>query len=190
MTGKNTVTKVQEGNSLFCVRAFGNDDLAALLSLTAKDALVGMRNVRISAVNSLFNKNSLVCAYRQENINLAHIAISDTRIVACNTAMGNLTVYDSNGDELFTLGSGKLQRPWGVILLGDYSVLVTDTDTGMLYKYKLEAGAKPMWVCQNLQSPTGICVDADENIYVASNAGRRIYLVSPEGEYGTYTCIY
>ena len=60
---------------------------------------------------------------------------------------------------------------------------MTDVRTGMLYKYRLEADAEPVWVIQDLISPTGICVDANGNILVASNKAERIYVVSSEGEY-------
>ena len=182
MTGQETNKVLPVGNSLFCFRTFGNGDLAVLTVLQGKDK--GLRNVRISSMESLFNKKALACTFPQDNLHLCHIAVTDNCIAACNSGSGkgNVTLYNANGDELFTIGAGQLQHPWGVFLLGEESVLVTETTSGRLYKYKLEADAKPVWVCENLQSPTGICLDAEGNIIVASNSGARIYVVSPEGK--------
>ena len=103
--------------------------------------------------------------YKQENNSFAHIAVTDSHIAVSNTSLSNLKVYNASGDELFTIGEGQLQRPLGVFLLREGSVLVTDVRTGMLYKYRLEADTEPVWVCQDLISPTGICVDANGNYY-------------------------
>ena len=183
MTGGKTFVKIPEENTLHCVRAFGYGDLALLTAANEKGIQVARRSVRISSLKVLFNKSSVVTSYKQENTTLAHIAVTDSHIAVCNTGLGNLKVYNASGDELFTIGEGTLQRPWGISLLRKGSVLVTDARTGMLYKYRLESDAKPVWVCRDLQSPTGICVDANGNILVASNEAKRIYVVSPEGEY-------
>lgn len=152
------------GNALYCARVFGCGDVAAMFSLTAKDILIGARNVRISAMDSLFNSSSNICSFGQENVYLSHMAVTDTHIAVCNTGLGNVTVYNACGDEMFPIGAGQLERPWGVFILNEGYVLVTDQRTGRLYKYRLEADAQPTWVCDNLTWPTGICVDAGGNI--------------------------
>ena len=133
-------------------------------------------------MESLFNRKALACSFTQEEFKLAHMAVTDTHIAVCNYGKGNVTLYNTSGNEVYAIGAGQLERPWGVFLLGGESVLVTDSINGRLFKYKLEADAKPMWFCERLQSPTGICVDAEGNIFVASNSGARIYVVSPEGK--------
>ena len=105
------------------------------------------RSVRISALKALFNKSSVVSRYKEENNSLAHIAVADSHIAVCSVILGNLKVYDVNGEELFAIGRGRFQHPWGVLLLREGSVLVTDLNRGVIYKYGLEADTKQMWVC-------------------------------------------
>ena len=180
VTGEETNRAIPEGNALQCVRALGNGELAVLTSPHGKDK--GVRNIRISPIKSLFKMKALACLFTQDDNHLTHIAVTDTHIAVCNSGKGNVTIYNANGDELFTVGAGQLPRPWGVFLLGEEFVLVTEKTNGRLYKYRLEADAKPVWVCKNLESPTGICLDAEGNIFVASNSGARVYMVSPEGK--------
>ena len=179
VTGEEYHKAIPEGNTLHCVRALGNGELAVLTALWGKEK--GIRNVRMSPIESLFDRRALVFPFPQDNANLAHIAVTDSHIAVSNSGKGNLILYNADGDEMYAIGAGQLKRPWGVFLFGEEFVLVTETTNGRLYKYRLEADAKPVWVCENLKSPTGICVDAEGNIFVASGGGACIYVVSPEG---------
>ena len=180
VTGRETYEALPVRNTLVCIRSLGNGELAVLTALRGKEK--GVRNVRMSPIESLFDRRALVFPFTQDNNHLAHIAVSDSHIAVSNSGKGNLILYNADGDEMYAIGAGQLKRPWGVFLLGEEFVLVTETTNGRLYKSRLEADAKPVWVCENLQSPTGICVDAEGNIFVASNAGACIYVVSPEGK--------
>lgn len=124
----------------------------------------------------------MVCTFGQANNNLSHLAVSDTSFAVCDSGRGCVAVYDMNGRQRFTFGTGLLKHPWGILLHEDGSALVTDITTGCLYKFKMEADAKPIWICQNLTIPTGICENANGHIFVSSNRAYRIYSISAEGK--------
>ena len=189
VTGEETNRAIPKENVFNCVRALDSGELAVLTALCGK--VKGVRNIRISPIESLFNRSSLVFSFTQDNNYLTHIAVSDSHIAVSNYGKSNLILYSADGDEMYAIGAGQLKRPWGVFLIGEEFVLVTETTNGRLHKYRLEADAKPVWVCENLQSPTGICVDAEGNIFVASGGGACIYVVSPEGNknIAKYRCI-
>ena len=157
------------------VESFGRFAVAALCKTD------GNMEVRLSCLDSLHLKDAIICEYDQDNKSLAHMAVSETHVAYADKQGKQVRVYNWDGFQLLTLGSGKLKHPWGVLLQKN-SVLVSDSDVGCLYKYRLEADSEPEWVCDGLENPSGICDDKDGYIYVASNSKGAIYLISPQGD--------
>ena len=177
-TGKQDRTYIK--GSVHCVRSVRNCDVALLLDNVNND-----REVRVSFDrSSLGSSTTTLCEVEQKTNNLSHISVSDQHVAVCDNKAKGVIIFGLDGTRIMSVGLGELTRPWGVSLLDDLTVLVTDysTNNGSLYKYRLEPDRKPAWQCKNLVSPTGICVDRDGYIYVASNAGKRIYLISPQGK--------
>ena len=177
-TGKQDRTYIK--GSVQCVRSVGNCDVALLIDNDNDD-----REVKVSFDrSSLGSSTTTLCEVEQKTNNLSHISVSDQHIAVCDNKAKGVIIFGVDGTRIMSVGLGELTRPWGVSLLDDLTVLVTDysTNNGSLYKYRLEPDRKPAWQCKNLVSPTGICVDRDGYIYVASNAGKRIYLISPQGK--------
>ena len=156
------------------VESFGRFAVAALCKTDGK------LEIRLSCLDSLHLEDAIICEYDQDNLYLAHMALSETHVASADKQGKQVRVYNWNGFQLLTLGSGKLKRPWGVLLQKN-SVFVSDSDVGCLYKYRLEEDSEPEWVCDGLKSPTGICQDKNGYIYVASNIKSAIYLISPQG---------
>ena len=176
-TGKQDRTYIK--GSVHCVRSVRNCDVALLLDNVNND-----REVRVSFDrSSLGSSTTTLCEVEQKTNNLSHISVSDQHIAVCDRKAKEVIIFGVDGTRILTVGSGKLKSPWGVLLLDDLTVLITNWENNdSLYKYRLEPDSKPVWQCKNLVSPTGICVDRDGYIYVASNAGKRIYLISPQGK--------
>ena len=54
-----------------------------------------------------------------------------------------------------------------------------------LHLYLLFSGnSEPVWVCRDLESPTGVSTDFTGLIYVASFSGKKIYVLSHDGKQG------
>ena len=52
-----------------------------------------------------------------------------------------------------------------------------------LHLYLLFSGnSEPVWVCRDLESPTGVSTDFTGLIYVASFSGKKIYVLSHDGK--------
>lgn len=164
------------GKGIPCVRNAGAEKLAILHN---KDALG--REVRISRIAGLTSNHSITCKFIQENNSISHISVSSTHIAACDVGERNIKIFNREGEQVMCLGSGKIQRPYGVLLL-DNHVLVTDCDNKCLWKFCMEANTEPVWTCYGLQSVTGICSDQNGVIYAVSGNGGRIYLISAEGK--------
>lgn len=141
-----------------------------------------VREIIISDLHLLPNSGSIKCKFNQNSDDLLHVAVSDTHIVVGDTMFKRVIVFNHEGKQVFCLGTGRLKRPWGVLLSGNH-LFVSDCDDGCLYKYELTADSQPMWVCKDLHSPSGICDGKDGYLYVASNSRNQVYLVSQEGEY-------
>lgn len=162
-----------------CVIKAGGFSLAILVNSTDSQNKP-IRQIRIGSHNMLPADDSIICENERDNSNLSHLSISRKYIATCDTTSKEVKVFSIRGEHIMNIGSGQLKRPWGVLLI-DNAVLVTDSSNGCLYKYNLMSDSYPVWKCENLRSPTGICVDSQGYIYVASNKGNVIYLVSPQG---------
>lgn len=105
-------------------------------------------------------------------------------VIAVDPDEKQLNVYNERGEFLFHTKLSNEKRPWGVQSTPDGCVLVTDFAGGCLRKYKLSAGkTKPIWICLDLIAPVGIAVNQAGLIFVASYSGRKIYVISPGGEF-------
>lgn len=119
------------------------------------------------------------------------LSSSDKQVVAVDPDHKQLKVYNINGDNLYDMKLVGMMRPWGVHLLPDGCVLVTDFLAGSLKKYKLKSGSsEPLWVCRELESPVGISTDFAGLIYVASFTGKKIYVISHYGKLYLYLYLY
>ena len=177
-TGKQDHTYIK--GCVHSVRSVGNCDVALLVGNDNDD-----REVKVSFDrSSLGSSTTTLCEVEQKTNTLSHISVSDQHVAICDMKAKEVIIFDVDGTRIMRLGSGVLTSPHGVSLLDDLTVLVTNysANKGTLYKYRLEPDSKPAWQCKNLVSPTGICVDRDGYIYVASYAGKRIYLISPQGK--------
>lgn len=173
--------KIGPRGGVFSVKSVGSCAVAALC-----DNVIG-NEIRISGVQPLSSDESILCCYEQNKKRLSHLAVSDRYIAACDVQAHQVIVFNHQGDRLFSIGSRHLKRLWGVLLCKSHLV-VSDYEGNCLYRYILEADAEPVWVCENLPSASGICVDKDGYLYVASNNHHQIYLVSPEGTIFFFHC--
>lgn len=114
----------------------------------------------------------------------SQISASLSHIVALDPDTKQLYVYNTKGAFLFNTKLGRTKRPWGVQCLPDGTVLVSDFMAGSVKKYSLTKGStEPIWTCIDLIAPTGITINSSGLIYVASFTGRKIYIISNDGEY-------
>lgn len=176
--GKKEKKKMVPPNTnISSVQSVGKFALAALCKVSKKKM-----ETRLSCPHSLSNRESIVHEFEEEDEFLTHMAISDTYIAICGLQRKSINVIDRKTKHSLAVGSGKLQRPYGVLLQQNH-VVVGDLDMGCVFKYKLEKNSEPEWICEGLQSPSGICEDKDGYLYVASNDGKVIYLLSPQGDF-------
>lgn len=183
INGSKEKESVFDGIGIPCVRNAGAGKLAIL---NTDDSLE--REVRISKIEDLSSINSIVCKLKQKNSDLTHISVSSTHIAAADTQNKNVTIFNMKGGQALCLGIGRVQRPYGVLLIEDF-VLVTDRDNKCISKYRLEHNSEPVWTCYGLQNVNGICSDKNGLIYVASAAAEssgKIFLISPGGDMTSY----
>ena len=134
----------------------------------------------------------------QKNSNLVpFIAVSDSYIAVTNPSSCHLYLYNlfakkkmkfklepalwaihflSNGDLLATAGEdelGSCRTP-----------KVDNSDSNILIKYRIKDGnLSKVWICQDLPYACGVCTDSDGLIYVSAFRNKKIYVVSPSGQF-------
>ena len=85
---------------------------------------------------------------------------------------------------LYDIPLEGMQHPHGVCVMNDEFVLVTDSDSGELRKYKIQANSEPVWAVGGLTSPYGVSYCPDSELIYTSSAlsGKRIYVHTSEGK--------
>ena len=121
-----------------------------------------------------------------KNRNLSHLAVSKDRIADFDADRGKLTVYSITGDHQFNVDIKDIEHHWGIHILPDGCLLMSDHayKKGKVKKYKLQAGTQqPIWSV-NVDRPFGITTDQSGLIYAVSDskAGRKICQITPQGE--------
>lgn len=162
--------------SVYCIRKI--DRFAFAILYNKDDAL---REVRISCKNTLADPKTTLCSFPTDDDNISHISVSEKDIAACDYEEKFVRVWNTKGKHLMKIGDGYLDGPHSVFIQGD-SVLVSDYDAGCLHKFRLQAGSEPVWTCRDLDSPSGICVDQHGFIYVNSDLGNAIYVITHKGK--------
>lgn len=113
----------------------------------------------------------------------SHLATNDKLVVAVDPDAKMLKVFSVNGDRLYDTKMVGMMRPWGVHFLPDGCVLVTDFLAGSLKKYRVKEGdSEPLWICRDLEAPTGVTTDYSGLIYVTSFTGQKVYVLSHLGK--------
>ena len=173
----NSTNRVNIRGDVNCIRKVGDHAFAILHNKNDTD-----REVRISSIKTLCDPKTTVFRFSQDSNFLLRLSISDQYIAVCDVNQHVVNLWTLQGQYKMAVGEEILSCPDGVLLLRDH-LLVADNTDKCLYKFKLDSNsAKLVWTCNDLQSPTGICVDKHGFIYVASNGVGVIYLVSPDGK--------
>ena len=103
-----------------------------------------------------------------------------------------VTDWDNKLIELYTTGGefvrdvqlNNVKRLRGVRLIKDDCLLVSDMESHSVTKYRTDGSGNIVWRRDDrLQSPAGICVNEWGFIFVCCNAGDKIYLLSPGGNF-------
>lgn len=158
-------------------------------SKTANVALLSYENfslnVRVSPRSRLSEAKSIICRYpnRGPSLTLTNMSVSDTHIAVCDNGKCVVRVFNSSGTEIGQFGAGFFRQPCGVFLHKD-SVFVSDLTGRSLYKFKLydiTDNQNPVWVCRDLAKPSGVCVNQNGLIHVASAGSGLIHLISSQG---------
>lgn len=74
-------------------------------------------------------------------------------------------------------------HPYGVRLLMDDCIIVSDYAIGTVCKYRTDGTNSIVWKCSRLKEPCALHIDEWGMIYVGSNTTGRIYILSSNGMY-------
>lgn len=172
-TGEQENVKI--GYTVHSVKPAGSFAVATLCNKSSQD-----REVRISNVRLLPNQESIFCQFDQNNTTLAHLSVSETHVAVVDKQSKRVVVFNRKGEQVYYIGQGQLQNPGGILLHENY-IFICDRKDNCCYKYRLEEASEPVWVCNDLTYPSGVCKDKHGCLYVVSYSGKQIYLVSPKG---------
>ena len=93
-----------------------------------------------------------------------------------------IKLYTTDGEFLRDIQLKDAKRPWGVRLMKDDCILVSDCGAHSVTKYKTDGSGEIVWRCDDrLLSPAGLCVDEWGFIFVCRTIAKKIYLLSPQG---------
>ena len=117
-----------------------------------------------------------------EDYYTSHVAANENHMAIADTVNKSLKVYSSITEEhLFDIQHTDFNKPYGVHLTHD-DVLVTDLETGILYKYTLTPSPDLIWTCTGLDGAGAVTTDESGFIYVADMEGLIIHIISPSGQ--------
>ena len=94
-------------------------------------------------------------------------------------------LYTTDGEFVRDVKLIGCKAPYGVRLLMDGCVLVTDYCAGSVAKYQTDGSGRVVWRCAQLQRASGLDVDEWGIIYICG--GTNIYVLSPKGRYDVIT---
>lgn len=174
-TVSGEVNKIKVGCAVMSVKPAGTFALATLCKQSDQE-----REIRISNPISLPNQRSVFLKFEQNNKTLAHLSVSETHVAVVDKQLERVTVFNRKGEHVIYIGAGQLHYP-GAILLDKNYIFVCDGIYNCCYKYNLQEPSEPVWECNDLTGPSGICQDKDGCLYVVSFDKKQIYLVSPKG---------
>lgn len=156
-------------------------------------------------VNSYGNTSTYIGTENDIQQNLIHeykghgslIKVAGDRIADIDLGIKYIRMYTTAGEHLHKFDTNFLVDPTGLHLLADgVSVLISDNGRRDLRKYTLQGNEFALvWICSNLDTPTGIAVDEMGYIYVLSDdyerrkmkkkrakKGKKPYQISSDGE--------
>lgn len=115
---------------------------------------------------------------------VSHMHATSTTIAFIDYDKRQLRVYNISGNHLYNINLTGMKSPYGVHILPDNTVLVTDCGVGGdLRKYPLKADAEPIWILADLDYPTGVTSDESGHIYVKCSKGKKkIKFISTQGK--------
>ena len=114
--------------------------------------------------------------------NLSHIDVRYGNIAINDWDNKLIKLYTTDGEFLRDIQLKDAIHPWGVRLMKDNCVLVSDCDADSVTKYRTDGSGEIVWRFDDrLQSSAGLCVDEWGLVFVACNTADKIYLLSPQG---------
>lgn len=98
-----------------------------------------------------------------------------TPIIAKIDTVGNISLFSSQNE----LG-GNISRPAQIAFNSTGQLYLADNMAGKVYKY-LASGGTPSLVASGITAPTGLAVDASDNVYISSQGPNSIIKVDTLG---------
>lgn len=114
----------------------------------------------------------------------AHIDILGDLIVSVDPQKKLLIVINYTTNKRETYAVDMMKKPYGVNMLSETLILLSDHHSHTVTKLKLQPGGHYdiMWTCEGIIQPSGICRDSRGLVYVASYTKNTIYILSPNGK--------
>ena len=129
----------------------------------------------------LTNRDTVVSIPYKTN-QLSQIDVRYREIVVTDWDNELIKLYSSDGEFVRDVQLKDAKQPYGVRLMKDDCVLVSDWEADSVTKYKTDGSGEIVWRCDDrLRYPTGLCVNEWGFIFVSCYTGDKIYLLSPQG---------
>ena len=158
---------------MFDMKEYGDHLYGALQQ---GDALTVVRYDR-----QLTNRDTILSITYKAN-SLSQIDVRYCKIAITDLDNKLIKLYTTDGEFMRDIQQKDAKHPYGVCLMKDDCVLVSDFEANSVTKYRIDGNGDIVWRCDDrLRKPNGLCVNEWGFVFVTCNAAGNICLLSPQG---------
>ena len=112
------------------------------------------------------------------------LASTEDKIYVADTTAHQVSVFDKEGEYLFSFGQKELVVPVYLTVDNEGRVYVTDRSKKAVLKFSKEGTFISNFAPDFLENPLGIAADTEDNIYVTDvSAEHRVFIFSSDGKF-------